>query len=324
MKMSWCKKIVGCFVAIFVAAALFCSCKGKKSDSGSDEVQNVSLEAGDKKSMGEESALATNNAQSGKMEKSASEESNDAKSFDEESTGAKTALGADARTSSRDALVRVEYVDWERAQLDPSKFIAEKHFSGSSIHDFSNLYVLGFSRDGKIAFVETQLLDGVGAERDTFFVQDLVEDEILVQIVGKDSELGGSDALKAFVAQEREKIDEAISSHAIVSGAFSYEPLPYSADGFFIDVEAKVVDTGKKLHEFIAVSDYTCIATASSGSRKVIREKKDVTCENVFICGCIKSPWENRLAVVIGEQRFGFEGYDIWYSFSGCDMRRGF
>ena len=57
---------------------------------------------------------------------------------------------------------------------------------------------------------------------------------------------------------------------------------------------------------------------------KIINSAKDVLQQDVFVTGCFYSPFENRVAVVLANEVPGFEGTDIKYSISGCQLIIGF
>ncbi len=225
-----------------------------------------------------------------------------------------------------DEFAKIRSIDINTARLNPSKFI-QNQFEGTSIHDSSNLFVIGFSRSGKIAFIESQFLEGVGMERATFFVQDLVSDDILAVVHSDDADeasYGEAGAVDFFIKKNAEKIDSLLFEHEIIKGEFKIEQFPYFEDGRTLGVTANIFDTGEFMNDFIRLIDYTITAEDGAGRKKTITSKKGEADENVFVCGFVKNPWENRIAVVIAEARFGFEGYDILYSISGCDAQKGF
>ncbi len=225
---------------------------------------------------------------------------------------------------------KIGELNWDEAKVNPSQFIEKENFSSGAIYNFSNLYFIGFSKDGKISYIENQLLEGRGIDMPIFFIQDLVSDDILVKISGEnlDEEMVvKKGAVEYFIEKNAAKIDAELEKHKIERCPLKYEKFPYKGDGNSddsIDVTVSVRDTGKLQYDFLRIIDYTCTATNGRGNKKIIRKKKDAVLEGAFICGFIKNPFENRLAVVIAEQKYGFEGCDILYSFSGCDISKGF
>jgi hypothetical protein len=45
---------------------------------------------------------------------------------------------------------------------------------------------------------------------------------------------------------------------------------------------------------------------------------------SVYACGYFASPYESRVAIVSAEERLAFEGTEIFYSLSGCNLKVGF
>lgn len=235
---------------------------------------------------------------------------------------AKQTEKTEIQKTPRLAAARIGEVNFDEAKINPSEFISDK-FKNDIIHDFSKLYLIGFSADGKIAFIESRQLEGVGAEQVIFFVQDLVSDDILEKIDGQGEE-GAEGAFMHFLKKNGSAIDSALEKHGIKKSPCKYEEFPYNEKDREITVSVSVSDTGKLQYDFLRIIDYSCIASNEAGKKKVLRAKKDAVLENAFVCGFIKNPFENRLAVVIAEEKYGFEGFDILYSFSGCDIYKGF
>lgn len=208
--------------------------------------------------------------------------------------------------------------------IDPSAFIREdeRYVRGMGIlHDFSSLYILGFSKDGKLAYIRTMERDGVGNTAITFTIQDLVSDETV--FVHNAYLPDDFEDTEGFVQKNSYTFDKALSEHHIHLAKAAYNALPFTAEGTTVHVRANIYDTGERLHEFVRIIDYACIAENGRGT-KTIAQKKHTTVEDVFVCGYVKNPFEARIAVVIAEAVFGFEGYDLQYSIVGCDTQKGF
>ena len=148
-------------------------------------------------------------------------------------------------------------------------------------------------------------------------MQDLVTDEIL----WKDSDNGledGTGGIAAFVDTRHENIDAALQKYGIKAGSCAFKELPYKDGSSRVDVRVTIRDTGKLMYDMLKVIDYDCIATDGKGREKTVCSKKEVAVEDVYVCGYIKNPFEGRLAIVIAEKVYGFEGCDLLYSIVGC------
>gem|GEM_PF-3458127 len=220
---------------------------------------------------------------------------------------------------------RIGDFDFASRSLVPSRYIAGEHNldSAHAIYDHSRLFFLGFSEDGKLAFLKELELEGTGFVQAGFYIQDLVTDEIVCSV--EEPDYTADDMSAALLAERRgADIDAALERFGIRPDACDFLPLPYAGGSKRLELRVRITDTGKLLHEMFRIIDYDCIAVDGSGQEKTITSKQSVAVENVYACGCIKSPFEDRLAIVIAEQTFGFEGYDLRYSVLGCSLDAGF
>ncbi|MBQ9630046.1 MAG: hypothetical protein IJR49_00460 [Treponema sp.] len=213
--------------------------------------------------------------------------------------------------------------DFQIQEINPIKYIVEKFnlTQMNSIYAHSKLYVLGFSQTGKIAYIEAQNFEGVGEFIFLFYIQDLVSDKIFYHFSKAESELEyGKQSVKDFLVANSEEFDKVITQHKIILENHNFNEFPFRQNHHVLNVSADVKDTGRKMHELFQISDYTLTAINEIGKQKTLHLQKDVPVENVFVCGYVKSPFENRLAIIIAEQRFGFEGFDLHYHIVGSNL----
>ncbi len=57
---------------------------------------------------------------------------------------------------------------------------------------------------------------------------------------------------------------------------------------------------------------------------KTAKKSSDVKALAVYASGYFASPYEDRVAIVTAEERFVFEGTELFYSISGCSLKVGF
>ena len=188
----------------------------------------------------------------------------------------------------------------------------------------------GETNDGfDLAFLKELFLEGKGGIDLYFVVQDLVSDEILWELKAPSDDdyeyAPGQGLHERFIADYESQINGKLAEYGITVSPCSYERLPYTAaDGRTFSVSIDDHDTGKLMYDMFSVTSYSCIVTDGKGrSKKVIADKEFMGPE-AFACGCIKSPYEDRLAIIVAEATFGFEGSDILFCIAGCDMKKGF
>lgn len=238
------------------------------------------------------------------------------------------AAGTESVQSAEAAVRSIAALDLAAARIEPSCYLEGRDsFLSKSYHDMSVLYLVGFSPDGKIAFLKQEELDGKGETDLYFIVQDLVSDEILweLQAPTDESYWLGKDLMTLFLSDNQELIDGKLAAYGISIVSCSYERIPYkAADGRTFEARIESVDTGKLLYDMFGIIRYSCTVTDGRGLSKKVVADKEIAASEAFVCGCIKNPFENRLALIIAEAVYGFEGCDMKYSFTGCDMQKGF
>lgn len=217
--------------------------------------------------------------------------------------------------------------DFDSARIEPTCYLPERdNFLSMSYHDFSALYLAGFSPDGKMAFFKEVELDGKGGTDLYFIVQDLVSDEVLWELKSPDDEsYGYEEGLhKRFVADYGSQIDKKLAEYGIVISPCEYRSMPYSADGLSLSASIESQATGKMMYDMFELTSYSCIVTDGRGHSKKVIAGREFMGPEAFVCGCVKNPYEDRLALVIAEATYGFEGCDLLVRIAGCDLRKGF
>ena len=217
--------------------------------------------------------------------------------------------------------------DFDSARIEPTCYLPERdNFLSMSYHDFSALYLAGFSPDGKMAFFKEVELDGKGGTDLYFIVQDLVSDEVLWELKApEDESYGYEEGLhKRFVADYGSQIDKKLAEYGIVISPCEYRSMPYSADGLSLSASIESQATGKMMYDMFELTSYSCIVTDGRGYSKKVIAAREFMGPEAFVCGCVKNPYEDRLALVIAEATYGFEGCDLLVRIAGCDLRKGF
>ncbi len=284
------------------AALLLCSCTGKAAPAG-----------------GEPSA-AEKEATLGTVQEAAPQEAADQGSPAPSVQEAAQQEGP-AAAGARPLLIRE--VDTHSRRMTPSKYIAEENELDlqHSVYDNSTLIPLGFSKEGCMAYIEQQSREGKGDTVTTFFIQDLVTDEIVWSLGDNgqdmDSEQGG---LQKLIDDRGEEIDAAMQKYGIQDFPCTMEKLPYRDGTRELDARVLIKDTGRLMYEMLRIQDYECEVFSPDGRKKTVRSKKEALVEGAYVCGYIKNPLEDRIAIILAERVYGFEGCDLLYSIAGCKL----
>ena len=196
---------------------------------------------------------------------------------------------------------------------------------GSTCYTFPIFRVFGFSKDGKMAYSLKEDIDGRGGTIFTYIIQDLVTDKILWQI--KDdtedwlSDQAGSQDLsieEVSLLKKKEELKAAMEKYGVTQSSQKFLQFPAS-NGY--DCTADFQDkTNNGEDDWLGNIDYKITVKNSSGKSKTVASEKGAKAYQVVVCGYFKNPYENRLAIIYGEEKYVFEGTGITYHVAGCDL----
>ncbi len=245
-----------------------------------------------------------------------------------ESSSGENKTEAEKITAEEDVLLNVSEIDFDSKIVKTEKFLISgtsetaEYENGNYSSRYSNFYVLGFSRDGKILFSEKRAVEGRGGYDISFTVQDLVTDEILWNITDKSFGEDSSDfTMKDVVKVHLEELASAVKKYKVLDADFSFSFPPYTDYGKNIDFKMSVKNTEQKEFDFLDIIEYKL--TAKSGEKEKIISSERVTAFDAYICGYIKNPYEDRVAVIIAETKYTFEQSEPFYKIIGCSLTDG-
>lgn len=193
----------------------------------------------------------------------------------------------------------------------------------------NEIYFLGWSKDGKIAYIENRAIEGRGGHDLYFFVLDLVEDNIVfqkkVRMYDDDSEYSQEKALtfKQCITANSDEINAALIKNEIILTPCQFQQLPAKdKNEKTVDFEIKILK--KETGDFnLTYMSYNIIASKEN-QIKTVNSINDKNCEFVKATGYIKSPYENRIALIVADAEFVSEGDEVFISFYGCNLATGF
>ena len=161
--------------------------------------------------------------------------------------------------------------------------------------------------------------------------KDLISDKILFSVQSNNEHdeqyytenYRDDDILVYFAMQNCTRIDDAIARYNINTVQCVFEKLPYKNGTDLLD--ARIAVTAVREDEIgFTERDYACIAKNALGAEKTVERRMNLRGGTAYVCGYLKNPYENRLALIIAEEQFGFEGFDVLYHIVGCDIESGF
>lgn len=196
------------------------------------------------------------------------------------------------------------------------------------IYEYPRFFNLGWSKDGKYAYCIERGVSGAGGAEVAYYIQDVVTDEIIWSytdstFVGGEKSYSMEYILDKSIHNNYALIQKKLSQNAIALVTNAYKRLPIKIGDDEIAFKIEITDAGQDEFGFRMI-DYMCKAVKNKKLTKTISQKKHVTADDVYICGYIQSPFENRIALILAEERYVFEGNELFYFVAGCDLVKGF
>lgn len=196
----------------------------------------------------------------------------------------------------------------------------------NDIYGFPGMRIWGWSRSGKIAYSVERNIEGRGGTLIQFIIFDTVTDTTVYElnIDSNDYTINQTpgNLINMLYELEKTKIINAMDKNNIVQRQTDFLPLPIKSPkgeyNCFVNIEQE------EFPEFYdRIKEYR-VNVSFNGKNKIIKNTTDVEAVSVYTCGYFLSPFENRAVVIIGEERWGFEGTELFYLLSGCNLDRGF
>ena len=186
--------------------------------------------------------------------------------------------------------------------------------SSGAIYEFPTVRIWGWSANGKIAYSVEREAPGIGGQIIEFNVFDAVSDEVVSNF-----------ALDSY-EEDRVSITNALRANDIVEGNIDFQPFPIRKNDLeYICTLTNITQSADSFGFFSDnVSKYSVVVTANEKSKVVNTFNAGSITRKVYICGYILSPFENRALIVLAEERFVFEGTELFYIFAGCHLGTGF
>ncbi|KXK01584.1 MAG: hypothetical protein UZ17_ACD001001810 [Acidobacteria bacterium OLB17] len=178
-------------------------------------------------------------------------------------------------------------------------------------------YPIGFSRDGKFAFVHEPVDEACGCYFANVVVQDLVTDKVLWELkVSGDEGQSGDDAeikdIRSLWRLRSALINEKLNEYRIAAGRFALLPLKFRIGGKRFEIETGVVQSkdadGNSRSERAMIDLRRGKAAVKRIATLVYDADAFLQPLDVDTIGAIKSPFEDRVAVLAVEVFRGYEG----------------
>ena len=186
--------------------------------------------------------------------------------------------------------------------------------SSGAIYEFPTVRIWGWSATGKVAYSVEREAAGIGGQIIEFNVFDAVTDETISNF-----------NIESFET-DRLSITNAMKTNNIVQGETGFQPFPIKRNNMEYSCSITNVEHSADDHGFFKdnITKYTVVVTANGKSKTINTFGGGALARKVYICGYILSPFENRALIVLAEERFVFEGTELFYIFACCHLGTGF
>jgi hypothetical protein len=189
------------------------------------------------------------------------------------------------------------------------------------IYGFPTIRIFGWSKDGKIAYSLQRNIEGRGGVITNYIIQDLVTDSILWKFDDDsfkwDVEIDNIDLIteKSFTSNQK-LLEDNFNKYQIIQDNITYLNIS-DLQNIGLTMMLNITDNGTDSIGFKNIN-YKITAKTKNNKTKIITNRSNITADNVYICGYCKSPFEERIAIIIAEEKYVFEGNELFYDFVGC------
>ena len=205
----------------------------------------------------------------------------------------------------------------------PVDMISHSKPPSKDMYFASEIYPVGWSKDGHFAFVQKNEVAGRGGIKFSYFIIDSVTDKVAWNYID-DWIDSNNTTIHQSIKKSKNRFKKQLEKYEIVQNrgidlhAF---PLNHGDQKFFPEIE---ILKKKESHPFLGDIKSVSIFMNKNTKRKRIFLKKDPGAFSYWITGYFASPFEKRILVGIGEEKWGHEGTEGHIIFSGCSLKSGY
>lgn len=198
-------------------------------------------------------------------------------------------------------------------------------------------YPIGWSRDGKFAYYVEPVDEACGCYFANLVIQDMIDDKVLWEFkYTQDTEMdgnnkGGSGDIDALWKKNRKLFSEKLAEHKIIASRFPMLGKMFTSSGNRFTAKSSVKMGTNPDYGEQRVDKFTITLTASKIGTKTVYSADNSEKEYWFmldagVIGALKSPYEERIAIVAIEVMRGYEGppHTADIRIVGADLKSGF
>lgn len=235
--------------------------------------------------------------------------------------------------------------------------IIQDNISNFKITHINEIFPIGWSSDGKFAYIEYKIANGKPVIAYKLIIQDLVSDKIIwdsdyfdlfdlwnpyTKEEKKEYEKADSFLIEHNLHYESpefyflyniEELGSALKQFNIIqSNSITLKIFPTEFENNTLESRRVIIekrDESETYDEtfFYQFYSYVIEVSKSSVGKKIIHSEEIVNNEtfDTQVIGFFQSPFENRIAVILGTYQWSHHtGHNISFKFIGCDLNYGY
>ena len=226
---------------------------------------------------------------------------------------------------------KINIDEYKISPQSTSGLVSDKEGKELNIYKENNdIYILGWSKDGKMAYIENRSIEGGGGHDFYFIILDLVEDSVIYKQKKKwyDDDNYGEIPEKALTFKQciilfSNEINKQLNNFKIIVQPCKFQTLPVM-DKKDNEVTFKIDILKKDFDKFNLMQMSYKIYGFKNNKSKLVTSVENKRSEYVKTTGFIKSPYEDRIALVVANAEYVFEGDEVFVNFYGCNLSVGF
>lgn len=226
---------------------------------------------------------------------------------------------------------KINIDEYKISPQSTSGLVGDKEGKELNIYKENNdIYILGWSKDGKMAYIENRSIEGRGGHDFYFIILDLVEDSVIYKQKKKwyDDDNYGDTPEKALTFKQciilfSNEINKQLNNFKIIVQPCKFQTLPVM-DKKGNEVTFKIDILKKDIDKFNLMQMSYKIYVFKNNKSKLVASVENKRSEYVKTTGFIKSPYEDRIALVVANAEYVFEGDEVFVNFYGCNLSVGF
>ncbi len=197
-----------------------------------------------------------------------------------------------------------------------------KHIHSPLLYRYDKIASIGFSKNGKFAYVTEHEVEGRGGTLYTYKIINTINDKIIWKYEDDIKDIM-DDPYKFSYARVKDRLQKALQEHKI---KYVIQPLlrkvPYKFDNNKISFAIKAISRKNKDGFNGNYLSLKVIARTNNGYKRVYYSKDKAF--SYSIMGVFKSPYEPRIVLILAKEFYGSEGTALYYTPIGVHLKQNF